>query len=245
MKRKILLVFLFGLFLCGCDAQYTATVDSNGIHEKTFLVGGNSERYQSISLDDFLKGFDEANIPLYFNPDNYDEENENRQAGVDYYEFDYSDGLIVDGSFNLSEIYRSRAVKMCFDELSVQRDGNTYRISAINGCRAFKDYPLLQHLKIDLDIKYDVISSNADLVNGTHYIWNIDKNNSADKRISVVFSTQDIKNINNDYDEESNGQSNESQYNWANEHPLLLILITFASLFVGLGIVLFVYRKMR
>ncbi len=240
MKTKVVVLVIIVLFVCGCDVTYNIHIDDNTmIHEDFTLISNSNESYQDMPLRDFLKSFSEANIPLYFNPDNYDDLNGNRQEGISYYNiYPVDSGINVKGEFVLSDIYRSSAIKTCFDEFSIQRNDNVYRINTSNGCRAFDDYPLLNQLTIDLEIGYDVISSNADQVSNHHYVWKLNKDNYDSKYISLIFSTEKLKSIDSEKDKVEKS-------NWANEHPLLVILISFVSFFTIIGVLIFVSRKMR
>lgn len=239
MKAKIVVLVILAFFVCGCDVTYNITIDDRVVQEDFSLVSNSNESYQNMPLDDFLKSFNEANIPLYFNPDHYDDLNGNKQEGISYYNIHSVDsGINVKGEFTLLDIYRSSAIKACFDELSIQRNDSVYRINTSNSCKAFDDYPLLEQLTIDLEIGYDVISSNADQVSNHHYVWKLNKDNYDSKYISIVFSTTRLKNNDSDKDDEEKS-------GWANEHPLLVVLISFVSFFTILGVLIFVSRKMR
>lgn len=242
MSKKVLLLSILSFLLCGCSVNYNLKIDKN-LEEVTTISAKSSEKYQESNLTDYLHSFLDSNITSYFNPDNADAEMGSMVDGIEYYDIkNNDDGINVNGSFTLSDIYRSRVIKSCYNELSVQKNGDIYRINANDGCKAFDDYPLLDKVTIDLEIDYDVISSNADMVNNNHYIWELNSDNYESKNVSLVFSTKDLSNIDNKDDKE---EDKEEKYNWANENPLLVILITFGSLFVALGIILFVYRKMR
>ena len=229
--------------LCGCDASYKIKIDENGLHENTEIISAGGELYQGTSLESFLHSFTNANIPLYFNPDNYDDLNGEKQDGVSYYTISSNDNKInVKGDYSFSDIYRSRAIKMCFNQLSLQKNNDVYRINTSSGCDAFSHYPLLDKLTIDIETLYDVISSNADRVNNNHYIWELNNDNYGSKYISLVFSTSSL--TIDDNNDEKKDEDNE-EYNWANEHPFYVILITFASFFIVLSIILYIYRKRR
>ena len=100
-------------------------------------------------------------------------------------------------------------------------------------------------MTIDIEVDYDVISSNADVVNGNHYVWNLNEDNYDSKYISLVFSVVDI-NIEKKSDvEEYENENQTNKYSWANEHPLFVILITFGSFFLILFIVMLIYKRFR
>lgn len=245
MIKKSIILIVFSIILCGCDANYNAQIGIDGVKENLSLKSVGVESYQKKDLKDFLQSFVDANIPMYFNPDEYDDMNGDKQDGVSYYNIVNNEvGIDVDGVFSLSDIYRSRVIKACYNEVNIQKNANTYRINTNNKCNAFDDYPLLKNLTIDLELLYDVIHSNADIVNGNHYIWKLNENNYENKNISIVFSTDSLKIDAKDSKKEDKSEDKE-KYNWANEHPILLVLITFTSFFLILVIVFVLYNKFR
>lgn len=246
MMKKTLILIIISIMLCGCDANYKVRIGSDGVYENISLTSTEVEAYQNQDLKDFLQSFINSNIPNYFNPDVYDDMSSSKQDGVSYYNIIRNDnGIDVTGDFSLSDIYRSRAIKACYDEITIQKYDNTYRVNTNNNCKAFDDYSLLKNLTIDIEVDYDVISSNADVVNGNHYVWNLNEDNYDSKYISLVFSVVDI-NIEKKSDvEEYENENQTNKYSWANEHPLFVILITFGSFFLILFIVMLIYKRFR
>ena len=228
MKAKIIGIIMIIFLLTGCDANYYGEISNNSFKERTTIIPDSSkkETIQNKNLESYLQSFVGTKIPSFYNADSYNGENEGEKEGIEYYEIttyqkDNRKGIQASYDFNLYTLYRSLAMKECFDEVNVQKNENIYRISTNNYCKAFDKYSLLENLTIHLFIDYDVIYSNADEVDGNHYYWYLNQENYRNKNVSLSFNTvtQDLSNF-----DPNNKEHNVVLKEWGSTHQGLIIL---------------------
>ena len=250
MKKIFFLVICLLFFTCGCSVHYELTLDEN-VEEvnNVYTKENSSEVYQNVDLNRILNSYTQSYIPVFFDENDGVEIGSEKNEGVEYYNIvpyknSEFEGFTSSYQFDYYNIYRSRMIKECFDEISVQKNDTVYRINTSTGCKAYKKYSLLEDLTIDVKTDYNVISSNADEVKGNHYYWYFTKDNQNSKYISFVFNTNPVDLS----DFQSNIKENSVQENqiidFANEHKVMILLIAFGIFFVVLAIlILFKNRK--
>lgn len=242
MKFKVLIIILAVFFVSGCDVNYNLIIKENTFQEETDIVSENNEVYQNQNLTNFLKTFTSSFIPSYYNPDNYDLENGEYQYGIEYYTItERLNGIKVGYTYNATDFYRSRVVKEGFDEISIQKSDDTYSITTNGGCKAFKNYKLLDNLTVQLQTEYKVIYSNADEEMNGRYLWYFSKDNY-DRNIKVIFKTskEDFSDFDaTDIPDQADDSSNQT---WINEHKTLVIVIAMVCFF-GIIFTLIIYQR--
>lgn len=232
--KKIILLIIAVFFLTGCDAEYTLEI-SNDVKENTkiYTLKTDESKYGDSFLKDFLNQQTLSNIPIYFNPSNYDELNGEKQEGVLYYDITSYEENAFTGIeantdlFSLTSIVRSRAIKSCYEEVTIQKNNSLYRMNTNSTCKAFENYKLLENLAIHIKTSYDVIYHNADQVDGEIYTWLIDKNNYKEKPISFVINT-DPTDLSK-FDPNNMEEIKEPEKNWVNQHQILVVIFFFVT----------------
>ncbi len=254
--KKIILCFIFLLLLSGCSVEYNLNITKDDFQETTTLLAdknlADTEKYQDISIVDIFKKIDHNYYePIYFNDERYDYYVGGMQPNVNYYEVkpyqlnEYV-GVSFNHNFKLNDIYRSNAIKQCFEELTIQNSDNFILFRTNNKCDVFDKYPLLENIVVKISTPLEVIASNADKVENNTYIWNIDKDNYHNKAVRLTYDLKkgsEIPDIEKE-DEEKEVVEEKEEKKKNNKYNIVIILVSFIILGVVLGLVI-KYKKVR
>ena len=227
--KKVLLLFCLLLCSSGCSVKYHLDIDE--VEKMTY-----QESIEIISEDyDEVSYFYESSFPYNaYDDELVPSESMERVQGVSYYEMTkmHDDNYHISFKFNFPKerFSHSTGIKSAYPYFKMITDKDTVTLDS--GIFNSSKFSSVDSLEVSINVNREVLEHNADKVSGNIYTWIMNNDDISRRTMQLVYSLDSKEEV-----EESN--------NWANEHPLLLILITFASLFVGLGIVLFVYRKMR
>ena len=251
MKKIFFLIIGLLFFTSGCSVEYELTFDEAvGEVSHIYTKENSHEVYQNVDFNTILQSYTQAYVPVYFDENDGVEIGSEKIEGVDYYNLKPYKSVGVEGftssyQFDYSSIYRSRMIKQCFDEVSVQKSGSIYRINTSRGCNAYLNYPLLDDLTIELVSKYDVISSNADKVENGHYYWYFNKDNQASKYISFVFNRVhvDLSGVKPGIRQEEG--LGEKLRDFAQEHRIVIIVGFFMVFLVALIILILMKNKKK
>lgn len=194
--KKCLLGISFLVLLTGCEANYNLTITESSMVETVDISTtlNSTEMYQDRYLTEYLKDYENIYEPIYFNEKEYDYNVGGYQKGIRFYntKFETTDkqSLILSNTFSYHDIYKSSAIKKCFDEFNITKiDNNYYMIQTSNKCNAFDDYSLLSSVNIKVKTDLEVIASNADYVTNNIYIWTINRDNYQNKSINLSINT--------------------------------------------------------
>lgn len=228
MNKKIF-VLLILLFTTGCSCEYSLTIDGNNYKENIVLSSDNSNEISSFN--------NKWVIPS--NKDEYIELSES-DSEVDNYSniYDYNlsnNKLSFNYDFSKSNYSNSTAVFKCYNKLSIIDYDLTTIISTNEKNDCFNKYPTLSSIKVTIFVDRDVISSNADMVNGNTYVWNINKSNANNKSINLVLD-------NNSELIDSKDDDNKDEDKNINNRFSLDNYILYIFLFVVVLIIYFGYR---
>ena len=145
-------------------------------------------------------------------------------------------------------------VKECFDELNVQNNNGIYLIRTSNKCKLFNSYSLLSQIKIVINTDLEIISNNADYVNGNTYTWIINRSNYTNKsvRFSLTTVKDDLSNFNGNNkdnsdvdDNKKDDIKNDSNKNEENKDNTMLIIIAIVGFIVGLFVIIMIKKHVK
>lgn len=227
MNKKIFVLFIL-LFMTGCSCEYSLTIDGNNYKENIVLTSDNSNEISSFN--------NKWVIPS--DKDNYIESSVSDSEIDDYsniYDYNLSNNkLSFNYDFSKSNYSNSTAVFKCYNRLSVIDYDLTTIISTNEKNDCFNKYPPLSSIKVTIYVDRDVISNNADMVNGNTYVWNINKNNADSKSINLVLDNNSklVNDDNETIDEDKNINNKFSLDNY----------ILYIFLFVIVLIIYFGYK---
>lgn len=220
MKNKFLVLMIL-LLTTGCTCEYSLTINGNDYKENIVLIGESSNEISSFN--------NKWVIPV--DKDEYKMLSESDSECSDYnriYNYDLSNNkLKFNYDFSKSNFNMSTAVSSCYDRITV----DDYNLSTIistsikNNC--FDKYPPLSSIKVSIVVDRDVISSNADVIDGKTYIWNITKNNANNKVINLVLNNNsqlDSNDIDNSIDNNIN-KDNSKINSFLDNYGLYILLV--------------------
>lgn len=174
MKKIIFIFFL--LFLSGCTATYQLTLDDNKITEKLTLIETNSLLFDVKNDSGWAlrEIFESLTINDEFAEENYSIKslNNDNQLGVEYY------------SNKTKKIINSSALNQCYINPQMTESENIVKINTGSDFKCYEYYNTLDTVKVIFKTNHKVISSNADIVEGNKYIWNITKDGNKQIEIS-------------------------------------------------------------
>ena len=209
MKKKILLLVLL-VFMTGCSAEYNIEIYNNEVRENMEFVSTDTSVWDSevqygLTYRDLLDASINYPYPV-FNSTVVDEDDTIKLDGVEYYD----NKLISDSNklgqklkyhkFTLENFNDSSLVNKCYQFFNVIEEGENIVISTSLKNLCFDEYPILENITINLKTNHKVVSSNADIVNGYHYTWNIGKDNKDDAAVLITIKKDEyIFNYENEF----------------------------------------------
>lgn len=198
MVKKIFLIILTTLLLCGCEAKYTLNINSNGIKDELSLKGnGRIQSYEDIPTETELQNTIKVSNILVdkrdkdsseytdIDPDLYKDlkvYNKNyKKLDEGYYELDFNYQFK-----NMTEYTYSELTELLGNQNYYENNEKTLTInSSCNDWYVFKRYNQLNIIYFKIVTDYKVIQNNADVVNGNEYTWIIRKENYGSKGITI------------------------------------------------------------
>lgn len=198
MVKKIILIILTTLLLCGCEAKYTLYINSNEIKDELSLKGnGKIQSYEDIPTESELQNtikvsniivdkrkkdnseYTDIDQNLYKNLEVYNKDFKKLDEG--YYELDFNYQFKTISEYKYSEL-----TELLGDQNFYENNENTLTInSSCNNWYVFKRYTQLDIIYFKIVTDYKVIQNNADTVNGNEYTWVIRKDNYGIKEIII------------------------------------------------------------
>ncbi len=212
MKKSLLIVSLL-ILLTGCEANYNLSITENSMVETISIstAVNSTEIYQNKYLTDYLKDYTNIYVPIYFNEKEYDYNSGGYQEGIRFYntggETADKQNLILSNTFSYHDIYKSYAIKKCFNEFSVTKLDNYYILQTSDKCNAFDEYSLLSSININITTNLEVIANNADSVYNNTYTWTINRTNFQNKSLNMTINT--IEDNLNDFDSYVDNKNND------------------------------------
>lgn len=186
--KKIIYIFCIVPLLSGCTATYNLDISSNNISESLNIYSS------SIEKSDYF-------IPAYYNSisdDEYDVDNNQKVDNVIYYNkkidsnsinFNY---IFTNENFSKTNIANTFYSSFVFKQYDHDEDGKKdyYILSTTEDFSAFDLYSQLTEITIKIKNNHEVISNNADEVDGNVYTWHLAKDNI--KAINMVYNPEVI-----------------------------------------------------
>lgn len=192
--NKLMLISVLVFMLSGCTATYELEINSDGIREDLHL---NASDNDIISFKkDYIEHEGDISIdekPEYFICSHWSLSDDRvcsifakeAVSGIEYYNFDgNSNNFNFDYQFDFDEFYDSNIAnsfytKFLFKKYDYDEDGENdyYMLTTTDDFTAFDLHKQLTQVTIKIKVDYEVISNNADEVDGNVYIWNFTPNN--------------------------------------------------------------------
>lgn len=255
MKKIIILIVLITL-LSGCTVEYNVTINDTNFSESTRIITDTSknplEEYHEVTLQDYFDLNQNTYYePVYFNSDTEDYPYIEYQEGVEYYEIspykhENLQGINLNYNFQPSQYYRSSIIKKAYKEFNTQLNDDIYSLRTSNKCVAFENYPLLETIVINVTIDYEIISSNADSINGNVHTWVITKDNYQNKPIRIIYDSVDneLQKAPVKENSDSEKKDNIEEIKIKENNNFIIIIISFVA-FILILIIIIMQKKKR
>lgn len=234
MKKNKVLIMLFVLFfLTGCSCEYNLTIDNSLYKEKV--------SFSNLNSDEIIELNSTKMIPV--DKDSYDVElDSNIIENIEKYNYFLTDNnYFYSYDFTNNNYSNSTAVSRCFETFVVEEYDGEIIISTSDGATCFDKYPNLDDLIINITIDREVISNNADKVNGNTYTWNIDRTNASSKSINIILTTENV--IDNSDEANASKATAEEENILSFPEMYILAFVLFIVLLIGYAIVNIIKNK--
>ena len=178
MKKNILIIVL-ALILTGCTAEYTLTINEGVYSEKVSIIGDNNDETASFN-NDWVVAVDKD---IY----NLQGDSETTTVPEDIYEYKIKgNSLTFSYDFNIKNINNSSAISNCYNVFNINKYEDRIVISTDENITCFDKNPTLNDVIVNIITDKEVLSNNADSVDGNKYIWHLTNTNSKSKSINML-----------------------------------------------------------
>lgn len=219
MKKIYILIFIL-MFTTGCACRYDLIIDGDSYKESIILRASTASEQNDLNK--------KWEIPV--DKDNYYSGDENIDKTYVNYIYDYSvknDNLVFSHNFGREDYLNSTAVSLCYNSLSVSPYQGNIVISTGGKVTCFDKYPNLSSISVNITVDKEVISNNADKVDGNTYTWNLTKSNADNKSINLVFKEKEVDNTPETEYKRNNGSGKYTMYILAGILLIVVLVIYF------------------
>lgn len=196
MKKKLLFLLILLLMTTGCSATYDIEIYNDQVKEKMEFVNTDSFSWDSevqygLSYRTLLDASLNYPYPAFYSTI-VDENDTIKLDGVEYYKntlIEESNKLgqrLEYNKFTLDNFNDSGIIKKCYQYFNIIEKDDEIVLSTSLKNKCFEEYPLLDTITVNLKTNHKVVNSNADLVNGYHYTWNLIRESKDDASISIT-----------------------------------------------------------
>lgn len=209
MRKKWLLLILL-VFVTGCNANYDIEIYNDEIREDLEYISLDSSVWDNevlygLSYRELVLASQEYPYPV-FNNAVVDENDTIKLDGVEYYD----SKLISDASklgqkfsyhkFNSENFSESLIVRKCYQYFNIIEEEDNLVLSTSLKNLCFDEYPILDNITVHLKTNHKVVSNNADIVDGYHYTWNLNRDTKDDSAILITIKKDEyIFNYENEF----------------------------------------------
>ena len=201
MKKKILIISLFILFIVGCKANYSLDIKDEKIKETLEVIEED---------DELINTFDESNTSFYDYSKKYGEEldidvnyydfysQEECEDNCEYYDKEFIDnndevGFILSHSFDFTDYSNSSIANEIIPSFSSSFDGRYLEISGGSSTNFTDSYKNLDEINIIINTTYKVKSTNLSQIGNGKYKWTIKNDGtSKSKKLFIKIDTKEI-----------------------------------------------------
>ena len=235
MKKKLLLLILLFL-VTGCSATYDVEIYNDIVKEDMEFIESNSSKWDSeaqygLTYRELLTDSVDYPYPA-FSDAMVDENDRIKIDGVEY----YNNKLISENNklgqslsyhkFNLNNFSESSIIKKCYKYFSIIEEEDNIILSTSLENLCFNEYENLDFITVNLKTNHKVVSSNADIVDGYHYTWNLSSEEKDDAAILITL------------------KKNEFIFNYENEFvKKIMYFVLIIGIILGVGAIVYFYFK--
>ena len=223
MKKKLIFInILFLFFMTGCTVEYNINISNDTVNEEIKIIEEKSKTLtsaESMYNDKIYSQFNSNGKILY---------KKNKIVS------DKENVYILKQKYELKNFRRARALTECFDAVNLVKNKNgnyIFQTSIGFKCMLYNYYKIDSYV-VNIKTDYDVINTNADIINDNVYTWKINNTNAEKKSITFEFNKE--KKTNN---KEENKKDEDKSKKETNIFVILGIIIVLAI--IGIFILLY------
>lgn len=218
-KVKLLFLFTFVCLLSGCTAEYNVEIYNDEVRVDSSFVEKDSSKWDELVFDTSYREI--------INWKTTGDESSPVAEGIYKISSDNELGIGLKNKYQLlGEYENSPGIKACYQYFKVIEEDENIILSTSLENKCFDEYPMLDDITINLKTNHKVVSSNADLVDGYHYTWNLSRENKDDAAILITI------------------KKDEYIFNYENEFlKKILYTVGIIVIIVGVGGITYLYFK--
>ena len=243
--KKMLILLVFIILLCGCTSEVTLTVDENSIDEEISIT---SYEDNDLTKDMIKKSFRDY-MPVYKKdqiPDAVEEDE--KEAGITYYNkkiLDIGNGYNCkyQYKFKLNDYHNAITINSAFRSFNIAKDNieNTLTLATDgNGLTLLNTYTELDRVKINLKSDLEVVESNGEK-DGNNYTWTFTRGEKKNLYIKYKLPEKESEKKDEKKESKTTKMEDNKQENifirFINEHPILTTIIALVIFFLGVKII--------
>lgn len=205
MKNKFLALLVILFLTAGCDVTYNLDIDGSFVETTSITedITNMNEDYNNINTASLFNIYLQKPIPLSKN-DIIQAYSDEKLKGVLYYEkkdisTDAQKGMELKGNFSPIDFENSQLINFTYGTFSVENKDGIITLTTGNTAKIFNQFSSLNNLTINITTDYKVLNSNADIVDGNTYTWNVNSTNYENKPISIKLDTSEDNSIFNNF----------------------------------------------
>lgn len=235
LQIKRILLILTVIFLTGCEATYTITINKDTINEKIDVLDTTSStRTVTDIMDNYKKKY-----PVY-DVDGLIDEDElyTIYSDATYYNQTYNITgnnyhLYYEYTYPIENYDAANSINYSYNYKTVSYNNGVLKLSTGSPNNRLKYDSLFTNLTVNIITDYVVTNNNADSVVGNRYMWYFNKDNNNEKRINFeVDLTQTQKEL-------------EESTKIQNKKNKLIIPIVLLVVFVYIIVIVVIISKKR
>lgn len=182
-KFKYVLLISLLFIVSGCTATYEVNLNDDKVIENLKISETNKQLFDSVdeSGSTLRQNFKELAEPSIYSDHNYNVKviEKEDELGLEY------------SSSSANSIINSSIIQQCYINPNVKVIGDVVTINTGSNFKCFEYYNILESVKVVFKTNHEVISTNADEVDGDSYIWNFTKNSN--KQIKISYYESKVK----------------------------------------------------
>ena len=246
MNKKVILLVLLVLLLCGCSSEVNINIDGKNIIEEVNITYMADD---IINKQNVYASFREY-IPAFNNVLVVDTQEDVKVENVKYYERkvnEYSNGYLFNYkyAFNVNNYTNARSVKNAFKSLNINdnKKDSILTISSDNaGIILLRQYPKLSSVTINITTNNQVLETNG-IKNGSKYSWTFtQQDNNKGIYIKMKVNEDNLKNDEVVVEIPSNTKKQNKLSKFFNEHKVLVLVF---SIIIFILVILIVSKLSR
>lgn len=182
--KKILLLFILCLLLSGCSTVVTLKIEKDKVTETIKVSGLKEEIFLNNQLNENVK----KGLNVF-------------EREYEYYDMkEFEDNEYVSKTYELSENIELWAelshVRPCYETFKLEKTDTNITLNTSDEYRCGYLFGA-NNVTLVIESDLELVSSNADDVQGNKLIWNIDESNYKNKSISFNYKINESKSVEN------------------------------------------------